>query len=293
MNEMNSHLNIFEQELPREELFHYTSIDGLNGVVAGKTLWASNIEFLNDSSEFQYGEKVLKEIIKARKRSVKGDCREFFNQLEMFPKFFEANDVFLVSLSEVGDLLSQWRGYSPPGRGYCIGFNPQALSQAAWSLDQMQLVKCVYSEKDQKNLARQVLDACIEKWVSRVKGVEGESGSRVSDTSALILWKVYFTFIAAAIKHPAFSEEREWRLLGVCRDRDKMHFRAGSSSLIRYIKLTWGGNTQAHKVQPIRSVTIGPCPDPDLTKKSVRQLLDASGTEGAQVKVSEIPFRAW
>ena len=293
MNEVHSPLNIFRQELPYDELFHYTSIDGLNGVVGGRTLWASNIEFLNDSSEFRYGEKVLKEIIKARKKSVTGDRREFFNQLAKYPEFFEANDVFLVSLSEVGDLLSQWRGYSPPGRGYCIGFNPQALSQAAWSLDQMQLVKCVYRDKDQKDLARQVLDGCMEKWVSRVKGVEGESGSRVSDVSALILWKVYFTFIAAAIKHPAFSEEREWRLLGVCRDRDKMHFRPGSSSLIRYIKLTWGSNTKAPDVQPIRSVTIGPCPDPDLTKKSVKQLLDASGTEGAQVKLSEIPFRAW
>ena len=87
MNEITKSVNIFGQEPPSQELFHYTSMEGLRGVVAGKTLWATNIEFLNDTSEFRHGEEVLKRIIKTRKRSAKGDRKEFFKQLEIIPVF--------------------------------------------------------------------------------------------------------------------------------------------------------------------------------------------------------------
>ncbi len=62
MNEVTDNFNIFGQELPRKELFHYITMEGLKSVVVRKTIWATNIEFLDDSSEFRHGEKFLKEL---------------------------------------------------------------------------------------------------------------------------------------------------------------------------------------------------------------------------------------
>lgn len=127
MSAQTSAKNILGQELPQGELFHYTSMDGLKGMVAGKALWASNIEFLNDSTEFKHGEKVLKDVVTTRKRSVRGDRRCFFDELDKYPCFFQVEDVFLVSLTEEGDLLSQWRGYTPSGSGFSIGLDRKSV----------------------------------------------------------------------------------------------------------------------------------------------------------------------
>ena len=40
-------------ELP-PRLYHYTSQEGLLGILSSKTLWATRIQYLNDSTEFAY-----------------------------------------------------------------------------------------------------------------------------------------------------------------------------------------------------------------------------------------------
>ena len=32
-------------------LYHYTTMDGLKGIIASKSLWATKIQYLNDASE--------------------------------------------------------------------------------------------------------------------------------------------------------------------------------------------------------------------------------------------------
>ena len=45
------------------QLFHYTSVEGLRGIVENNHLWASSAYFLNDSAEVTYGYGVLKEAL--------------------------------------------------------------------------------------------------------------------------------------------------------------------------------------------------------------------------------------
>ena len=293
MDEATQNVNIFGQVIPGQELFHYTSMEGLKGVVAGKTLWATNIEFLNDTTEFRHGEKVVQAVVKTRKRSANGDRNEFFDQLENYPSIFEAEDVFLVSLSEAGDLLSQWRGYAPNGGGYSIGFDSEMLAHVGQATDQMHLVRCLYNKDQQKDLVRYVLDGCLNHWKSRHQERQATGNRREFSFSPVLAFRVYATFLAASFKNASFAEEREWRLLGVCSDPKRFCFRSGQSTLTPYIELRWGWETKAPDSQPIASVTVGPCPNPVLSQKSVRRLLAANGAEGVHVKNSEIPFRAW
>ena len=45
-------------------IYHYTSINGLIGIIERKSIWATNILYLNDASELNYSKNILKEEIK-------------------------------------------------------------------------------------------------------------------------------------------------------------------------------------------------------------------------------------
>ena len=50
----------FNQGFPNGLLHHYASQDGIKGIVGERNLWATNIEYLNDLSEFEHGAKIIK-----------------------------------------------------------------------------------------------------------------------------------------------------------------------------------------------------------------------------------------
>jgi hypothetical protein len=49
------------KQKPNEFLYHYTSLHALLGIVKTRSLWSTNIFYLNDSSEYHH---VLKAIAK-------------------------------------------------------------------------------------------------------------------------------------------------------------------------------------------------------------------------------------
>ena len=54
-----------------DQLFHYTTLAGMQGIVQTGCLWASNVAFLNDSRELQHGiemcQKAMEAMTTARK----------------------------------------------------------------------------------------------------------------------------------------------------------------------------------------------------------------------------------
>ena len=292
MNAQVTATNVFRQEKPPPQLFHYTSAEGLIGIISGKTLRAGSIEYLNDAAEFRHGKEVMRTIVATRMRDAIGDHREFFNKLASSDSVLQAEDFFVISLSEADDLLSQWRGYTPSNCGFCIGFDTQVLTKAAEELAHMQLVQCVYDAGEQTALAEAELNLWLAAWVDQQEAGRREKKD-LANMAYITLHNVHESFIAAAMKNSTFAEESEWRLLGLCRKPERFRFRPGKSSLIPYIELTWGKDTKAPDAQPIHSVTVGPCPDPKLAIKAVSRLLASHGLESVKVKESQIPFRSW
>src|SRR5229473_173006 len=52
-----------EQTPPAALLFHYTTADGLKGIIEKNELWATSAYFLNDSAEITYGCGLLREVL--------------------------------------------------------------------------------------------------------------------------------------------------------------------------------------------------------------------------------------
>src|SRR5690606_14494546 len=93
--------------------------------------------------------------------------------------------------------------------------------------------------------------------------------------------------IAPIIKHPAFKEEKEWRLISLtpCTS-DRFHYRPSQSFIIPYYRL----NLLNENLElPLEKIIIGPTSDPELAKKSVESFLvkETRNMNGKIVSVSK------
>jgi hypothetical protein len=109
-------------------LFHYTTSSGLIGILQSGCLWATDVRFLNDTSEGQHGREVIEEALAnaqfgddAALTVLREDARAFFD-----PTRRSEMSSVVVCFSEQGDQLSQWRAYGAGG-GFAIGFDWASL----------------------------------------------------------------------------------------------------------------------------------------------------------------------
>ena len=128
---MNSQLN---EAVPSSIVYHYTSASGLHGIVTSKSICATNILYLNDSSELIYAAQMLQKVIDELLK----DTRDASNKGLLFKVYERASflhllptSVYVCSFTLQGNLLSQWRGYCPDGSGFSVGFDPSKLAQLA------------------------------------------------------------------------------------------------------------------------------------------------------------------
>jgi hypothetical protein len=87
----------------------------------------------------------------------------------------------------------------------------------------------------------------------------------------------------ATVKHDAFREEKEWRLL-VVTDAVRTQFRTSKLGLVPYVTLTLGEGA-------IKEIVVGPGSHPDLRARGVERLLESVGLQTVKVRPSEAPFR--
>ena len=115
---------------PPDTLYHYTSLESLMKIVGSRSLLASDTRFLNDTKELMHLKTTITDRMKLRLLDADADAKP---ALSWLIRQFESNEhdpVYVISLSEKVDDLSQWRGYTPPNQGVCIGFSTQALKEA-------------------------------------------------------------------------------------------------------------------------------------------------------------------
>jgi hypothetical protein len=111
-----------------DNLFHYSTPPGLIGIVSSGALWATDLGFMNDSTEFIYGRSMI--LSQAPEMATKA-------QSEMGKRLLNAVDdivykpggFYAACFCENGDLLSQWRGYAGGVGGYSIGFTAHNWTQ--------------------------------------------------------------------------------------------------------------------------------------------------------------------
>jgi hypothetical protein len=270
----------FLQGSPTTTLFHYTSARGLLGILDKGNIYASSAYHLHDSMEFRYAIELMVEQLRVRLNFEKGPWNTMYGQLlEQLPSTAKDAQVFVASFSEEGDLLSQWMAYSGPSNGFALGLSPEHFEAARAA--GFTLVRCVYDRTRQVELASAAIDAFCQS--------DGELNEEAIN-------KILIT--AAALKHPGFVREAEWRLIKplvlVSSESRRILFREGRLGLVPYLSaplVLHGG-----KFVP-NAIHIGPSGDASATEIAVNTLLYARGlkqffaTSEVKVVPSSTPYR--
>ena len=283
--------------IPAIPLYHYTSLDGLLGIVNNKCLWATHIAHLNDSTELDYAVELLKSHINniLWEHDPSAGDRKCLEQLQQWlsHRTLQSHLLFTCSFSEDGNLLSQWRAYCPPSGGVSLGFDPAELLSSA-DHQGYQLTKCVYDQQIQQSL--------VESWLTQVvatKDDQEEPPNKAHPTQSLYAHfrehQDRFLQIAARIKNPAFSEEREWRLISKASQNlqdPRLRFRVGRSRLIPYVEFI--PPSQEGTRASLTTVYVGPAQDPNLSFESISTYLIHSNARVRKgIRASGIPLRSW
>jgi hypothetical protein len=264
-------------------LYHYTTQVGLLGILESRYIWATKIQFMNDATEFRTAIETVATELRSRAPDPFDPSPEHARVDALFDQLsaVESTDVFVISLTEEGDQLSQWRAYSGRHSGFAIGFDVATLCKVA-SEHGFSLDRCIYDPQAHSLLAATLVDSGLL-WLSHSGRMTRRRCREFRRT--LLKWAPMF-------KHYTFDEEREWRLVSTSHlaTSPETGFRPGPSTIIPYYKLPLHAKDGS---SVLSSVTVGPTPHPELSVESVHALASARGFDGVHFRESQIPLRTW
>jgi Protein of unknown function (DUF2971) len=285
------------QEVP---LFHYTNASGLLGILEKRQIWATHVSHLNDREELVVGERIaLEEIERLASEEQSAPVQTLHREhASIFERAkLSANvDIYVASLTEDGDLLSQWRAYGANGAGYALGFQGLRLPSDADDSPDAELIlillRCEYDLATFRAKVRAVLLEVAETF-KRYLDQHGCDAEHVEAFRRVTLPVAVYRVQAMVprLKDPAFREEREWRLVALCEmehEKELLRFRAGPHGLQRYLPVDLADSEQAMN---LAQVYVGPTQDQSVGVSAARALLRWHGYDPALVVSSTVPYR--
>lgn len=280
-----------------DSLFHYTTAEGLLGILKSSQLWASDLRFLNDVQEGLYAKQLLLDAVAGMPNPVLDpnhwayphgpsgvDAFVEYHRLVIDTIRTSTFGVFVACFCDSGDLLSQWRAYGSD-HGYAVEFSTESLEAALAGrpfLVGSALHRVRYGEVPAQEMVGRALESVGDTNLNH-PGVKAWHKA------------VELTAMLATVKDPGFREECEWRLIGALApysggppkaklDDSGIRFRATPIAIVPYIELSIA-------LDAIVSIRIGPGRYGDVRQAGVEALLSAIGSK-AKVVRSVVPLRS-
>lgn len=308
-------------------LFHYTRTESAFKIIESGVLHATHWKYLNDGSEMdaikpllhkifsaefeEEGTALIKSGVLSRKLIEEHGRRVFSDEADkMINIAYGVTNtyipVFISSLcrhaegsGEAKDgLLSQWRGYGVDG-GCALEFEEEELRARVEKEGQRFACMHVSLEDVEYHNHERVLrdvqiDGLAKAILRKLAGDESREITQAID-SGMDGFQLAIGKIAPTLKHPAFSEEREVRIILPCMSPEaarqypkrkvkqiKLRFRSGLP--IPYVEIFEG-----KRPLPITRVIVGPQLRQSEVAYTIKLALKAQGI-GAQVDCSSIPL---
>lgn len=310
----------FDSDFQRDDrLFHYTSSEGLYGILESGCFWATHFRFLNDNNEFFAAKKSLRSFVECEVRkkiaalkvsgiislkdgvTIKGLSEHEANTVveAMYTTTLNLSAPFVFSTFvsnqnskdfQNGRLL-HWATYGRNG-GYAIQINPHKLAQLIWGRkDNLLSQKVVYvgemvppelsSEYDAiGKLAQEMIEAILHERLEQVDVTKGGQA---------------FMSVASRIKDAFFEEEQEARIV-LLRLKEpvggyvppEVFMRHTKGGAVPYVKL-FEGRLLAD-TNPIEAIVTGPHSDRERRVEALSLYLEAKGLKEISVVQSNVPY---
>jgi hypothetical protein len=235
----------------------------------------------------------ISEILLTEEPVVQIFCQHLIHLIDTseVPKF----NVFIISFSENGDLLSQWRGYCSDG-GYSIGFDYEAFSKLLSAKKpvmtdniDVELGKCVYKPNEHEEIIAEILTDTLEHYREYVRSTPSINVLDPDRVDILLNKFMLPLFkIAPLMKNECFVEEQEWRLIVTLSKDSDVSFREGVKWIIPYYKMDL---VKSDEPLRIKDIIVGPTVDQLTAIKSLERFLQHEQVSYGRVIQSNIPFR--
>jgi hypothetical protein len=272
---------------PPEILYHYTSIEGLMGILESRSIWLSDYQYLNDRREINHGADIIREV--ARKMLKKSNDKLVSKLLEAWIVNLDniEDRIFIASFSADGDSLSQWRAYGTVALGFKV-------SDIAVHVNDIYIQSVEYNEEVQRNLAVTYLNHLCQAY-------KEDSSLNLIERSPDIYHRIIqLVELISSYKDASFMDERECRVIyiedldvieSLDLDRPPKKYRANNSHIIPYVSSDSIYPMKGHeRPLEISEIVLGPSCD-DLLEKGVKEYVSELGFNEIPIKRSKVPYR--
>jgi len=263
-------------------------------IVTEKKIRATNIFYMSDSSELRFGMSRIRQQCETILGSgtLSAIDREIVRQLDAWleSRFEEYPQIFVACFTEKANDLNQWRSYTPAKLGVCIGFDGAPITDRAMGAKWL-FVDCIYDAERQGAFATAIITASLKNC--KKIGADADRSPQQSYFSVFDRHAERVLHVAARLKHAAYSDEKEWRLLSphIPHVRDaRVKYRTGDSMLVPFVEIEVSGGHD--EPLDILEIYVGPTPHVALARQSIAALV--SGKVKRQLVIdSGIPYRIW
>jgi hypothetical protein len=272
-----------------KSVYQYTRFETLRGMLGGpiidclggkriiSELWATSSIHMNDSKEFVRG----REVIEGVSLSLPDD--DISDMMQLAIKEADALEVYCTCFSDVGDDLSQWRGYGDDGAGVCIEFDLDKLLDGLDGIGYWVVYGKPNDDATQTNLAKKLLTYIHDMIQNSLPpapipdGVYNEVKKQLSE-----LWPAIFL----AFKHRDFYAEKEFRFVYSEAIGRPIQPCFRPNPIVPFVKLEMRPAEQL----PIRGIRLGPAISSDANIRSLKLALDKLNLDHIKVEKSDIPY---
>ena len=292
-----------------DKLYHYTTAEGVRGIVENREFLATKSDFLNDKLEFQYAVEVMERL--TEKYIVNQELRErFFSKLKKEIDRFgvitpicegdgdcEMNEMsfYVVAFSKLQNNALHWAEFTD-FRGYCLEFDYEKIVEGFQNRVFLHGT-VIYDEEEQMNGLLESLLSCIrnliEEGVTDLEGFFEEEANPSEEsldklvTEMSVVCSVYAMFF----KKSFFEGEQEYRFIFPplinSIGTDKPNFRLLDQIFLPYIMVEFEGGKEN---VPLESVMVGAKNNSDIAVRGMRYFLKTQGLD-IPVLLSDIPLR--
>ena len=278
--------------------YHYTSSYGIFGIINSCQLHCSNANFLNDPTEQNYFDSILKEVI-SKNSACKNIYKILYNN-SVESHIINPFENYVISFCKNKDSLSMWSHYAK-GNGYNLGFNIDSIiKRNNHNFFSIKKVDLIYSRPDQINILKRYIlshkdNSAKYLLLENTKTLAQKNDARNSYDEANYEQDNYLIDFSSGLfemklkfKHEAFKREEEIRLV-VCPDESKeittSHKISSTGIIIEYVSL-------ALKLsEDLTSITMHPL-NSDLHTIGMKRFLNTKvNNKIIDIGKSEIPLR--
>jgi len=274
--------------------YHYCSLDSFLSIIQNASFRLGNPFKMNDCDEIKWLIKNLTNNYEFYTSHLTVNDKEDFKQ--MFDTLFESNNVikdnwyfqnieppYIASLSEEGDILSQWRAYANNGKGVAIGFDGDFISQNSKVI----IEKIVYDSYEQSNIINDKI--LCKDWLNEYKSCNGKGTKNWVTTCENILHDIVLN--ALLCKNPGFMEEKEYRIIyddefeylknDVKIPISKIKYRVNDNAIIPFREMDFS----KCKENALVEIIIGP--KAEISENEMEKMLSCYGYSISRIKISK------